>query len=95
MLVALNDNVILKLEKPDETKPGSKLVIPELARQESNIGVVVSCNILKKDEAGNLLKPLYGIGTRVVFRPHSAIKINHDGEDFLIVPENAIVARVE
>lgn len=94
MLVALNDNVILKLEKPDETKPGSKLVIPELARQESNIGVVVSYNVLK-DKAGNLLKPLYGIGTRVVFRPHSAIKINHDGEDFLIVPENAIVARVE
>lgn len=89
MLESLNDNVILIVEEPKETMTGSKLLIPEAARKENNVGVVVDPPEVVLPNGKTLKK-----GDRVLFRTQMAIKAQYEEKEYLVVPFAGLLARL-
>lgn len=83
-------NVVLELqskEKEDSLAASDKrIIVPDTVKKQENFATVVA-----KGEDVNLALPP---GTKVVYRVHSGSKVKLDDKEYLIVPEDAILAVV-
>lgn len=90
-LEPLNDNVILKRDEGEGKTPGG-IILPDIAKNKPETGVVVAVGPGKRDEQGRCnpisLKP----GQRVAFTRYSGHEITHDEQDYLVVAESNILA---
>jgi chaperonin GroES len=89
----LHDKVLIKsLDAEEKTKGG--IIIPETAKEKPQEGkvVAVGTGIILPD---GTIKPLdVKKGDKILFRKYGGIEISIDGEDYLIVMEDEILAIV-
>ena len=90
----LGQNVLLRrLEAEEKTKGG--IVLPDTAKEKPKEGEVLS---IGEGELGKDGKPRafqVKAGDRVIFSSYAGTEVKLDGEDFLILSENDILAVVE
>lgn len=67
-----------------ETKTASGLYIPDTAKEKPSQGKVVAI--------GNSEDLTVKVGDNVIYGKFSGTKIDHDGVDYLIMPESEILA---
>jgi len=93
-LKPLHDNVIIKAGNLDEiTKSG--IVLPEtMTKEKSEQGEIVAVGSGKILDNGSKKEMSVKVGDHVMFKKYSSDEIEIDGEEYLIVKEEDILAIV-
>ncbi len=92
MLKPLFDNVLVKrLVAEEKTKSG--IVLPETVDKEKpQKGEVVAIGEGKTDNQGNKIAMQVKVGDHVLFKKYSPDEIKIDGEEFLVMTQEDIIA---
>ncbi|MGD0584789.1 MAG: co-chaperone GroES [Oryzomonas sp.] len=90
----LQDRILVKRVE-EETKTAGGLFIPETAKEKPQRGEIVAAGKGKKTEEGKVLPLDVKVGDKVLFGKYSGTEIKVDGEEYLIMREDDILAVVE
>ena len=90
----LQDRIIVKRVE-EETKTAGGLFIPETAKEKPQRGKIVAVGNGKKTEDGKVLPLDVKVGDKVLFGKYAGTEIKVDGEDYLIMREDDLLAVVE
>ena len=93
-LEALFDAVIVKPVEEEETMYGS-IVVPDAGKDRNEKGVIVAVGPGKPTVTGTFLKTIVKEDDVVILPTMGFSKLEHDGEEYLIGPENQILARIK
>lgn len=89
----LHDKVLV--QRLDETQAASGaaglIIIPDTAKEKSQIGVVIAAGLGKRNEDGTRQQLDVQVGARIVFGKYAGSEIKLDGEEFLIMREDEIL----
>ena len=92
-LEPLGDGVLIKpTEKEEVTASG--LVLPDTAREKPQEGEVITVGLGRLDDDGNRVAMEVKKGDMVMYRKYSGTELKEDDEDYLIVRESDIVAKI-
>jgi chaperonin GroES len=87
----LNDRVLVKrIEEVQVTKGG--ILIPDTAKEKPIEGKVISVGPGKMSDAGNRMPLQLKEGDRVLFGKYAGTEIKMEGEEFLMMREEDILA---
>jgi chaperonin GroES len=90
----LHDRILIKrLEKGEEMRGG--IIIPDSAKEKPQQGEVKAVGSGKLLETGHRVHPEVKPGDRILFGKYSGSDIKLDGEEYLILKEDEILAVVE
>ncbi len=93
-LKPLFNNVIVKASKKEEmTKSG--IVLPDAGQEKPEQGEVMAVGSGKTLDNGQVLPMSVKVGDKVMFKKYSPDEIKIDGEDYLILSEDDVVAIIE
>jgi chaperonin GroES len=90
----LQDRILVKRVE-EETKTAGGLFIPETAKEKPQRGEIVAVGKGKKTEDGKVLPLDVKVGDKVLFGKYAGTEIKVDGNDYLIMREDDILAVVE
>jgi chaperonin GroES len=92
-LKPLADRVVVKpLAKEEITKGG--LVIPDTAKEKPQEGEIVAVGPGKLGEDGKRIEMEVKKGDRVIYAKYAGMEWKHDGEEYLILRESDILAKL-
>ena len=91
----LADRVIVKREEEEEARTPAGIVIPDSAKERPVTAKVIAVGPGKRDENGNLHPIAVEPGQRVVVSKYAGTEIKLDGEEYVIVREDDILAVFE
>lgn len=93
-LKPLNDRVLVKrLEGEEVTKGG--IIIPDSAKEKPMKGEVVAVGPGKVGDDGKKVKMTVAKGDKVLFNKYAGTELKIDGEEFLVMREDDILAIIE
>ena len=90
----LQDRIIVKRVE-EETKTAGGLFIPETAKEKPQRGEIVAAGNGKKTEDGKVLPLDVKVGDIVLFGKYAGTEVKVNGEDYLMMREDDILAVVE
>jgi chaperonin GroES len=91
-LTPLHDRVIVKrIEEKESVKGG--IIIPDSAKEKPQEGEVIAVGAGKR-EKGERIPLDVNVGDRVLFGKYSGSEIKIDGEEYLILREEEILAKL-
>ena len=93
-LEALFNAVIVKPLDIEETKYGS-IVVPDIGKDKNEHGEIVAIGPGQHTISGTFIPTISSVGDVVVLPTQGFTKLEHDGEDYYVGPENQILARVK
>ena len=89
----LNDRILVK-RVPEEEKTKGGIIIPDTAKEKPQQGKVIAVG--KGRFEGDKWVPLdVKVGDTVLYGKYSGTEIKHEGNEYLIVRENDILAILE
>ncbi|MCM8781159.1 MAG: co-chaperone GroES [Candidatus Omnitrophica bacterium] len=91
----LGDYVVVRpLEAEEKTKGG--IVLPDTAKEKPQQGEVIAVGKGKLLENGNIQPPEVKVGDKILYGKYSGTEFNtKDGEEFLIIKEEDILAIIK
>jgi len=90
----LHDHVIVsRLESEEKTAGG--IIIPDTAKEKPQQGKVVAVGDGRRDKNDNRIVPEVQVGDKVIFNRWGGTEVKIDGEEFLIMKEDDILAVLE
>jgi chaperonin GroES len=90
----LDDRVMIKrLEAEEKTKGG--IVLPDTAKEKPQKGEVVSVGIGRILDSGDRLPMAVKQGDKVLFGKFSGTEVKFGGEEYVIMKETEILAKLE
>lgn len=90
----LDDRVVLKILESEDVSAGG-IVLPDTAKEKPQRGKVTAVGDGKLSKDGKRLKPDVKKGDVVLFGKYAGSDVKVDGEDYKILRENEILAKVE
>jgi len=90
----LHDRVVVKRLEEERTSPGG-IVIPDTAAEKPSRGEVIAIGNGKILENGEVRKLDVKKGDKVLFGKYSGNEVKVDGEDYLVMREDDIMAVIE
>ncbi|HJY09297.1 MAG TPA: co-chaperone GroES [Bryobacteraceae bacterium] len=87
----LHDRIVVKRLEEKEAMQGG-LYIPDSAKEKPQEGQVMAVGKGKKTEEGKLLPLDVQVGDRILFGKYSGSDIKLDGEEYLIMREDEVLA---
>ncbi|MDO9068027.1 MAG: co-chaperone GroES [Deltaproteobacteria bacterium] len=90
----LQDRIIVKRVE-EETKTAGGLFIPETAKEKPQRGEIVAAGNGKKTEEGKVLPLDVKVGDVVLFGKYAGTEVKVDGEEYLMMREDDLLAVVE
>jgi chaperonin GroES len=93
-LEALFDAVIVKPVEEEETMYGN-IVVPDLGKDKNEKGTVVAVGPGKPTVTGEFIPTTVKEGEVVILPTMGFTKLEHDGEEYFVGPENQILARIK
>lgn len=93
-LKPLGDKVLVeRLEALEKTKGG--IVLPETAKEKPREGRVVAVGEGRLLEDGTRAKHQVKAGDRVIFASYAGNEVKHEGKEYLVMPDEDILAVVD
>jgi len=90
----LFDRVLVKREEPQETVRGG-IVLPDTAREKPLEGTVIAVGKGRRNEKGTgFMTPEVKVGDRVLIGKYSGTEVKIDGDEYVIVREDDILATI-
>ena len=93
-LKPLNDKVLLKRLEADEVTKGG-IVLPDSAREKPKEGKIIALGDGKLMEDGKRAPFQVTVGERVLFSSYAGTEVKMEGEEYLILAEDDILAVIE
>jgi len=90
----LEDRVVLKVLDAEEVSAGG-IVLPDTAKEKPQRGKVTAVGTGKTTKDGKRIVPDVKKGDTVLFGKYAGSDVKVNGEDFKILRESEILARVE
>ena len=90
----LHDRVIVKREDEERKSPGG-IVIPDTAAEKPIRGKVVAVGKGKILENGNVRALDIKVGDHLLFGKYSGTEVKVDGEEYLVMREEDVMAVIE
>lgn len=90
----LGERVLVRRIEPEEVKKGG-IIIPDTAKEKPQQGEVIAVGPGKLDEKGKRTPMDVKKGDRILFGKYSGTEIEIDGEEYLIMQEDDILAIVQ
>src|SRR5436853_6293905 len=90
-VVPLNDKIVVKRLEAEEKTPGG-IVLPDTAKEKPRQGKVLSLGEGKLMDSGKRAAFQVKEGDRVLFSSYAGNEVTIDGEEYLIMPEEDILA---
>lgn len=87
----LHDRLIIKRMEEERTSPGG-IVIPDSATEKPSKGEVVAVGNGKILESGDVRPMEVKVGDKVLFGKYSGTEIKVDGEEYLVMREEDVIA---
>lgn len=92
-LKPLSDRVIVKVLEADE-KTASGIVIPDKAKEKPQEGKVMAVGTGKVLDNGTKTEMEVKVGDKVIFSRYAGTEVKVDGEEYLILRQDDILALV-
>jgi len=93
-LEALFNAVIVKPIEQNEEMYGS-IVVPDMGKDKNEHGIVLSVGPGQHTHMGHFIPAEIKVGDEVVLPTQGFTKVEHNGEEYYVGPENQILARVK
>jgi len=90
----LHDRILVKREEEGEEKVGG-IIIPDTAKEKPQRGKVVAVGNGKVTEEGKKIPLDVKSGDRILFGKYSGNEVKIDGDDYLILREEDVLAILE
>lgn len=90
----LHDRVVIMRQEEETTSLGG-VVIPDSAKEKPMKGKVVAIGKGKLLDNGDLRSLSVKVGDRVLFAKYSGTEVKLDGEEYLVMREDDIMAVIE
>lgn len=90
----LADRVVVKAVDPQE-KTKSGLVLPDTAQEKPQEGKVISVGTGRQLEDGSVQPLQVKSGDRILYGKYSGTEVELDGEEYLILREDDVLAVVQ
>ena len=94
MLKPLGDRVVLKVQKEEEQSIGG-IVIASNAKEKPTTGEVIAFGNGRILDNGQRVEPEVKVGQSVVFDKYAGSEVKYEGEEYLVIRENDIIAVVD
>lgn len=94
MIRPLHDRIIIK-RAGEELKTASGILIPDNAREKPQKGEVVAVGGGKRQEDGSVMPMDIKVGDNIIFGKYAGTEVRIDGEDYLMMKEDDVMAVVE
>ena len=92
-LTPLGDRVVVQaIEQETQTRSG--LVIPDSAKERPQEGKVIAAGAGRTTDEGKRIEMDVRAGDTVVYSPFAVTEFSEDGEDYLILSERDILAKI-
>ena len=88
-----NRLIVDRLDEDEKTSGG--IIIPDSAKEKPQQGRVIAAGGGRRDEKGNIIAMDVKDGDRVLFSKYSGTEVKLDGEDYLIISEDDVLAVLE
>jgi chaperonin GroES len=92
-LEALFNAVIVKPIEAEETKYGS-IVVPDMGKDKNQHGEIIAVGPGQHTISGTFIETISKVGDIVILPTQGFTKLEHEGDNYLVGPENQILARV-
>jgi len=89
----LQDRVLVKRLEEKETKKGG-IIIPDSAKEKPQEGEIIAVGPGKVTDDGKLQPMNVKVGDKILFGKYSGSEIKVDGEEYLILRESDVLAKV-
>ena len=93
-LEALFNAVIVKPLEVEEEKYGS-IVVPDIGKDKNEHGEIIAVGPGQHTISGAFVNTICQVGDIVVLPTQGFTKLEHEGEDYYVGPENQILAKVK
>ncbi len=90
----LHDRVIVKRLEEERTSPGG-IVIPDTATEKPIQGKIIAVGKGKILEDGHVRPLDVKVGDKILFGKYSGTEVKVDGEDYLVMREEDVMAIIE
>jgi chaperonin GroES len=87
----LHDRVIIKRMEEERTSPGG-IVIPDSATEKPSMGEVMAVGNGKVLDNGEVRALEVKVGDKVLFGQYAGTNVKHEGEEYLVMREEDIIA---
>ena len=91
----LHDRIVVKRLEQQEATTSGGLFIPDSAKEKPQEGQVVAVGNGKKTEDGKVIALDVKVGDRILFGKYSGSDIKLDGEEYMIMREDEVLAVLE
>lgn len=91
-LVATNDRVIVKPVELEESY--GNIIVPDLGKDRPEVGEVISVGPGRTTEFGTLIVPTSQVGDIILIPKIGSIRVEYKNEEYYIVPDKEILAKV-
>ena len=89
--IPLHNNVIIKQQDETETMYGN-IIVPDTGKERPLLGEVIAVGSGFYTITGNFIKTITKVGEIVVFPSFGGQRITIEGEDFIVVKEQDLIA---
>ena len=93
MLEAIYNSVIVKPVESEETSYGG-IIVPDLGNEKNKLGKVIAVGKGYYSATGTFIPTMLNVGDVVVLPTMGFSKMEHEGEEYWLGPENQILAKV-
>jgi len=90
----LSDKLVIKVMEVTEEKTKSGLYVPDTAKEKPQEGEVLAVGPGAMNDQGERLPMTVAVGDRVIFSKYAGTEIKLDGEEYLIMAERDILAKL-
>jgi len=90
----LGDRVVVRPVEEDEQVKGG-IIIPDTAKEKPSRGEIVAVGDGKTDDSGKKIALSVKSGDLVLYGKYAGTEVRLDDEDYMIMPENDILAIIE
>jgi co-chaperonin GroES (HSP10) len=93
MLEAIYNSVIVKPVESEETSYGG-IIVPDLGNEKNKLGEVVAVGKGYYSATGTFIPTMLSVGDTVVLPTMGFSKMEYDGQEYWLGPENQVLAKV-
>ncbi len=89
----LGDRIVIKPIEQEEVSKGG-LVLPDTARERPQEGEVIAAGPGRLTDEGNRIPMELVVGDKVLYAKYAGTELKEDDEDFLVLRESDILAKI-
>lgn len=93
-LTPLADRILVRRIEEDEQKTSGGIIIPDTAKEKPQEGEVIAVGKGRLLDSGERQPVDVAVGDKVLFGKYSGTEVKYEGDEYLILREDDILAKI-